>query len=115
MPDPVLDLAAKEIKAVLDKHDLAAVLVLHSPTSILHMHAISPSWSCAKIDELGEFHMRALPQDFASEEHRRAMVERTLTLLFGLSSRADAVAGTMREIKAMLSAKFNIKEPGGEG
>lgn len=115
MPDPVLDLAAKEIKAVLDKHDLAAVLVLHSPTSILHMHAISPAWSCAWIDEIGEFHMRALPKDFRTEEHRKATIERTITMLFGLSSQTDSVAGTMREIKAMLSEKFDVQQPGGEG
>ena len=114
MPDPILDTAAQEIKAVLDRHDLAGVLVLHSRESILHMHAISPTWSCAWIDEIGEFHIRALPVDFPSEDHRQATVERTITMLFGLSSQTDHVAQSLQQIKAMLAEKFEIGRTAGE-
>ncbi len=48
MPDPKLLAAMEEIKVVLHKHDIAAVVILSSQTHVEYLHEISPSWSCAR-------------------------------------------------------------------
>jgi hypothetical protein len=46
---PKLRTAMEEIKAVIKKHDIAGVVVLHTPGYGEHFIKIDPSYSCAKI------------------------------------------------------------------
>ena len=46
-----LKVARLEIEAVLRKHDLAGVVVLHTPGMAEFFYDIRPSYSCAWIDE----------------------------------------------------------------
>jgi len=46
-----LKIARTEIEAVLRKHDLAGVVVLHTPGMCEFFYDIRPSYSCAWIDE----------------------------------------------------------------
>lgn len=51
-PDqPRLKIARAEIEAVLRKHDLAGVVVLHTPGMSEFFYNIQPSYSCVWIDE----------------------------------------------------------------
>lgn len=53
-PDqPRLKAARSEIEAVLRKHDLAGVVVLHTPGMSEFFYDIRPSYSCAWIDDVG--------------------------------------------------------------
>lgn len=49
-----LKLARTEIEAVLKKHDLAGVVVLHTPGMSEFFYDIQPSYSCVSIDEAAE-------------------------------------------------------------
>lgn len=46
-----LKVARLEVEAVLRKHDLAGVVVLHTPGMVEFFYDIRPSYSCAWIDE----------------------------------------------------------------
>lgn len=46
-----LKIARTEIEAILKKHDLAGVIVLHTPGMSEFFYDIRPSYSCAWIDE----------------------------------------------------------------
>lgn len=46
-----LKIARAEIEAVLKKHDLAGVVVLHTPGMAEFFYDIQPSYSCAWIDQ----------------------------------------------------------------
>lgn len=51
-PDqPRLKIARAEIEAVLQKHDLAGVVVLHTPGMAEFFYSITPSYSVCWIDE----------------------------------------------------------------
>jgi hypothetical protein len=51
-PDqPRLKIARAEIEAVLQKHDLAGAVVLHTPGMAEFFYRITPSYSCVWIDE----------------------------------------------------------------
>ena len=46
---PKLNTAVEEISAILKKHDVAAVFVLHTPGFSEYIFKIDPSYSCAKV------------------------------------------------------------------
>lgn len=47
---PKLKKAAEQIKEILKEHDIAAVVVLHTPGHSEYLYQISPSYSIAKIE-----------------------------------------------------------------
>ncbi len=70
--------AAEEIKAILQNYDLAAMIVLQGPEELTFVNAISPSWSCARLnEETGELRIRAKREEFASREEQKRCVEAT--------------------------------------
>jgi hypothetical protein len=46
---PKLKIAAEEILAILKKHDIAAVVVLHTPGFSEYIFKIDPTYSCANV------------------------------------------------------------------
>jgi len=60
---PKLKKAAEEIKSILKKYDIAAHAVLHTPGFGEYLIEISPSYSCAKVQENG-IRVRAKKSDF---------------------------------------------------
>lgn len=46
-----LKIARAKIEGVLQEHDLAAVIVLHTPGMTEFFYSVTPSYSCAWIDE----------------------------------------------------------------
>ncbi len=48
--NPKLKKAAAEIKQILEAHDIAGVLVLHSPGNSEYILHITPSYSCASLE-----------------------------------------------------------------
>lgn len=64
--DPKLKVAMEEIKAVLKKHDIAGVVVLHNNDGPGHGHGeyamvLDPSYSCASLNE-GMVRLKELPK-----------------------------------------------------
>lgn len=49
---PTLKMASLEIKAILEKHDIAGVCVLHTAGFKEILVRVNPSYSCIEIDEL---------------------------------------------------------------
>jgi len=59
MPDPKLKLAMEEIKEILKRHDIAAVVHLQSQAHGEFFYHIDPSWSCATLSPEGRFRFKA--------------------------------------------------------
>lgn len=63
-----LKVARVEIEAVLRKHDLAGVVVLHTPGMSEFFYDVRPSYSCAWIDEAASMvRVKSLGADYASD------------------------------------------------
>lgn len=111
MPDPKLKAAAEEIKAVLKKYDIAAMITLQSEADLEFVREISPTWSCAKIKELPDGHairIKAHHSEFKNKEHQKACVEATVGMVFGFMNQADRDAQDMAKLAAMLGRHFDI-------
>lgn len=73
-----------EVKAVLDKYDVAGVAVLHAPGHSEYLLKVDPSYSCAKIQgqEL-RFKTKGLN---LSKSAKRKMISDTANMMHGLSN-----------------------------
>lgn len=71
MPDPKLKTAMEEIKAILDKHDIAAVVQLQSQQGGEFLYWLSPSWSCVTLTDEGQCRVKAAAKTGGPEEKQR--------------------------------------------
>ncbi len=63
-----LKVARVEIEAVLRRHDLAGVVVLHTPGMTEFFYDIRPSYSCAWIDEAAStLRLKSLAADYGGD------------------------------------------------
>jgi hypothetical protein len=84
---PKLKKAAEEIKQVLMKYDIAGVVALHTPGFGEYITHITPTYSCAKIDELkGAFELRGKKIHFSSPAEHYNKLNSTCNMLRILST-----------------------------
>lgn len=63
-----LKVARAEIEAVLKKHDLAGVVVLHTPGMTEFFYDVRPSYSCAWLDEANQMvRVKSLGADYGGD------------------------------------------------
>lgn len=78
---PKLKKAAEEIKEILLKYDIAANVVLHTPSHSEYLLHITPSYSCAWLEN-GNIRFRAKKEDYnGSESIRNKKIADTTNML----------------------------------
>lgn len=82
MPDPKLKLAMEEIKAVLNKHDIAGMCFLASPSHTEFLIKLDATWTCF-IHEGGLLRLRALAKDFPNPAEHKKVIEKSLGVALG--------------------------------
>lgn len=65
---PKLKKAMQEVRQVLEEHDIAGSVVLHTPGFSEYLIHISPSYSCAKIERNGVLRVKASHLNIPFEE-----------------------------------------------
>lgn len=107
MPDPKLKIAAEEIKAVLLKHDCAAIVVLCSESHLEWLHHVTPSWSCARLQD-GVLRIKAKREDFPTVEAQKKCVTDTIGMVVGFLDAANNTAAQMTEVARLLATKIEF-------
>lgn len=111
MPDPKLKTVAAEIKAVLNKHDVAGIVLLTSKTHSEFMYELMPSWSCC-IEEQREggrvVRFRALRKDYPSKEAQQTAISDSVGMVMGLLHLSEGSAAAMGQIALSLGKVMNI-------
>ena len=112
---PKLKKAMQEIKEILLKHDIAGTVTIHTPGHAEYLNHITPSYSCAKIDETtGKFELKAKKVHFAHEAERQNKLTATSNMLNLLS---DVTAKNVLNLiqASEVTDKFLNAEHDGEG
>jgi len=88
MPDPKVHALIEEIKVMVRKADLGAVVIITSKTHTEFLYEVCPSWSCARLeeeDQTGAFiRVRSKRVDYPSAEAQKEHLERTFGMFMGL-------------------------------
>lgn len=104
MPDPVIQTAIREIQAVLHKHDLAAFVLVSSPTHTQYLIALEASWHVVREEGHG-IRLRCKAADFPSPEaHKRALTA-SVGLIAGFADCARDQAEKLTELLAMIGSQ----------
>lgn len=102
--DPKLKLAMEQIKPILAQHDIAAIVMLQSQNHAEFLLEVSPTWSCAKVEELTQgvgIRVRALRKDYPTLDAWREKVRLTVSMLCGFS---DLMRHLNDQVAALLEA-----------
>ena len=106
-----LKVARTEIEAILRKHDLAGVVVLHTPGMTEFFYDVQPSYSCACIDE--EHHavrIKSVGADYGGDRQaQRHDLSATSNLFFAVASDLNDAAGMFAEIAGAVDLLTNAK------
>lgn len=87
MKCPNMEAARLKIAAVLKEHDLMGAVLIASKERSGFFHELSPSWSCATVDESKpqvEVRVRCKREDFPSAEAQNQALALTVNGLMGL-------------------------------
>lgn len=111
---PKLKNAMEEIKAVIAKYDIAAVVVLHEPDFVEYFTKIDPSYSCASFIE-GGVRVRSKAEDFGGDvEIRNQKLKDTANLLQSLSTVGMKNTLELAEISEQIDKLLGSEHYGGD-
>lgn len=99
---------------MLDKHDIAGLVIIQSPDFAEFLLKIDPSWSCTWLEkdkdgaEMLRFRARAV--DFGGDlKARKRAQESTAGMLISFQEQAERWAGNMLKAMAMLGKHLAIE------
>lgn len=111
---PKLKTAMEEIKEILRKHDIAGIVVLHTPGHGEYLNHVSPSYSCANIDNLhGRFQMRGKKIHFQNEADRHNKLRDTSNMLSMLADLTGKIAMNLIQASELADKTFDAEHRGG--
>lgn len=97
-----------EIKAILDKHDLAGIVVVANRTHTDYVLNITPTWTCARWE--GEIlRIRALRKDFSSKEEQRKVVAATAGMLMGMIDTHQRIKDSLTSVVMAIGKTVSIE------
>lgn len=105
MSDPKLKAAMEEIKAILTKHDIVAVVFLSSPTSIEYLHQLQASWTCMRLEtvEHGQLlRFRNKAADYPDKETRTRILRDSVGTVAGFADACRHHADKLEELMAQI-------------
>jgi hypothetical protein len=111
MPDSKLVAAMSEIEAVLNKHDIGAVVLLASPTHIQHLLKVNCSWSCAKLEDDAEGRRLSVyshHSQFPDKATQKKCVEDTIGMFAGFQTVLGRELENLQRLLAVLGQHVQI-------
>jgi hypothetical protein len=111
MPDTKLKDAAKEIQAILEKYDIAGIIHLSSPTHLEYLYFLSPTWSCASMEETEDgvgIRFKSKLADFPSVEDQKKCAEATIGTFFGFHHLSKEAEERMFHLIKMIGGHYDI-------
>lgn len=106
-----LKVARTEIEAILRKHDLAGVVVLHMPGMTEFFYDIRPSYSCAWIDEEHQaVRIKSIGADYGGDRQAQQHdLSATSNLFFAVASDLGNAAGLFAEVAGAVDLLTNAE------
>jgi len=101
-----------EIKNILKKHDIGGFLVIHTPGHSEFLNQVSPSYSCAFIEN-GAIRVKLKTAEVGKEKARQLALD-TLNMVSCLAKNTAEHAILYMELEKMLKEKWSGEDFPGE-
>lgn len=112
MSDPKLLAAAEEIKAIIGKFDLAACIVIASPTSMEFVNVFQASWTCISVEDVPggkQLHIKAKRADFPTEEEFKTKLTDTVGMVVGFADVQKEMHEMWVSLAKVIGSKMEIQ------
>lgn len=106
--DPELRKAAKELEAIAEKYDCAAVCLFVSKTHSEFINHITPEWSVLRREGPNGIRLRSKKEMFSSKEEQHRVTEASAHLLTSVFEWSRQVHSNFGKILEALGAHLNI-------
>lgn len=111
MQDPNMEEARKKIVAVLKEHDLMGAVIFTGKERSGFFHELSPSWSCASLDETAEgvgIRIKSKREDYQSTEEQADSIRFTVGGLMGLLHVHQFIGQMLTAVVQLISTRMDI-------
>lgn len=93
----------QEIKEVLLRHDIAGVVILHTPGHSEELYHLTPGYSCATIEPTGGIRFKAKLAEFGGDVNKLVKKQAdSANMMIHLSQRTGVIALNLMEISEKL-------------
>lgn len=110
---PKLKKAMEEMKEILRKHDIAGVVVLHTPGHSEYLNHLNPSYSCASINGEGNLDIKASSKHFSSDAERFNKIKDTSNMLHLLALPLSTCALNLMDASEKMDKTYPADHFGG--
>jgi len=110
---PILKIAMVEIQAILQKHDIAGFVVIHTPGFSEYLNQVSPSYSCAKIENR-DIRFKVKASEVGGPEKAHAIANDTFNMVTHFADMLGSHAILYMDAQEMLKEKLGGEEFPGE-
>lgn len=111
---PKLKMAMEEIKAIIKKHDVGAIVVLHSPGHCEYLNALEPSYSCVKIENGGKVILKTKSTHYNGDKKKRdEIATATSNMLSALGTVGGRLSMNVLELSKVLDEHINAEHTDG--
>lgn len=109
-----LKIARAKIEGILKEHDLGAVVVLHTPGMTEFFYDVTPSYSCAWIDEAaGQLRVKSKLADYGGDKNAQMLDQAaTANMMHGLAADLLSAADMFGGIAPFLDGKLRAEHTG---
>jgi hypothetical protein len=109
--DPKLKMAATEIKAILDKYDIAGTATMLTPTHMEFVVKLDPSWSVVTLNAVHQLQIHPPLEVPGLEVERKERIAKTVNMLFNLRNQLGKVCLTLMVAEGQVREHFGVKVP----
>lgn len=120
--DPKLKMASDDIKKILEKYDVAGVVILHTPTHTEFLMKVDTTYSLAWLDSQRKFKVkepeaptsllaRTDAEEEAWQKQRAEAIFKTLNMMVNLQIVTTNVMVALMQAQQYIRHFFGIKQP----
>lgn len=105
-----------EIKAVLEKHDVAGYVLLHEPGFSEHIIGVTPTWATLRYSENKDgigLSMRARKEDYKSAAEQQEAIANTVNMVAHMSHVLSGDAKLFAQLRDAVEGNLEVEHTGG--
>lgn len=110
--NPKLKMAMEEIKTILAKYEIGAVVALHLPGFTEYLLKIDPPYSVAKW-EGNNIRIKSTLENFANKEEQGLAINNTVNMLVSFRNHGTVLQDAMKDVLNMVQTKIKFDEHDG--
>lgn len=106
----------EDVKKVLDKYDIAGLVIIHKPGFGEYYLKIDPTYSCAKYDAAGNIRIKAKQSDYnGNTVAKMKAISETANMFKVISDLSDLTSDMVKQISAFVDKETGAEHDEGEG